>query len=298
MSRIGKFALGATLTASVALTGAPGLAGATAQGPLIGPPDGEKLHVMSYNLRYASDQSPNSWDERRPAMAQLLNDERPSLIGTQEGLHDQLTDVQADLPDSYEWIGVGREGGEDGEYSAIFYDTTRLEMLSEENFWLSDTPDVPGSTSWGNELPRMVTWGKFKDTVTGTEFVAMNTHFDHKSENARLRSAELIRDRVAELDANLPVVLTGDFNANTSSEPYSILTAEDALLDSWNTAGEQLTPEYATFGGYEEPAEGDRIDWLLTDDQVAVEQVGINPFEHEGQYPSDHLPVQTLVTLN
>lgn len=267
--------------------------------PVIGPARGDSLHVMAFNLRYASDSTPNSWAERRPVMADLLRREQPTVIGTQEGLYGQLKDIHQDLPDRYDWIGVGREGGSRGEFMAVYYDTQRLEPLEFDHFWLSDTPDVIGSASWGNTVVRMVTWVRFEDRRTGEELVVVNTHFDHQSENSRQRSAELVRDRINGLAPELPVVLTGDFNtpAETSAS-YDILTTGAGLTDTWTTAAEQRTPLYATFHGYRPLVpNGDRIDWILTRGAVDVRAAAINTFEKRGQFPSDHLPVQALITI-
>ena len=257
------------------------------------------LHVMAFNLRYASDTTPHSWAERRPVMAELLRREQPTVIGTQEGLYGQLKDIHDDLPDRYDWIGVGREGGSRGEFMAVHYDTRRLEPLEFDHFWLSDTPNVVGSVSWGNSITRMVTWVRFADRRTGEELVVVNTHFDHESENSRLRSAELVRDRINGLAPELPVVLTGDFNTPAETSPtYDILTAGAGLADTWTTADEQRTPLYATFHGYRPLVpNGERIDWILTRGAVHVRAAAITTFSRRGQFPSDHLAVQALITV-
>lgn len=287
----------AATTAAVLFT-----APAAAEGgerPVIGPARGDSLHVMAFNLRYAADSTPNSWAERRPVMAELLRREQPTVIGTQEGLYGQLRDIHDDLPDRYDWIGVGREGGSRGEFMAVYYDTQRLEPVEFDHFWLSDTPNVIGSASWGNTVIRMVTWVRFADRRTGEELVVVNTHFDHQSENSRQRSAELVRDRINGLAPELPVVLTGDFNTPAETSPsYDILTTGAGLADTWTTADEQRTPLYATFHGYRPLVpNGDRIDWILTRGAVDVRAAAINTFARRGQFPSDHLPVQALITL-
>jgi endonuclease/exonuclease/phosphatase family metal-dependent hydrolase len=144
----------------------------------------------------------------------------------------------------------------------------------------------------------MVTWVRFRDRRTGREFVHVNTHFDHASENSRQRSAELVRDTIAGFDPALPVVLTGDFNTEApGSAPYRILVTEGGLVDTW-LAGRQVTPEWGTFPDYGEPVRGgDRIDWILANAGVEVLEAAINPFRVDGRYPSDHLPVQALVRL-
>jgi endonuclease/exonuclease/phosphatase family metal-dependent hydrolase len=248
---------------------------------------------MSFNLRYASAAEPNSWASRRPAMAQLLLAELPALLGTQEGLYSQLLDIAHDLPDHYDWIGLGRAGGSHDEFNAIFFDALRLEPLEFDHHWLSATPNVVGSRSWGNNVIRMVTWVRFADRLTGKQFVAVNTHFDHESENSRLRSAEFVRAR---LDAEtLPVVLTGDFNAPAAASPtYDVLIG--GMTDTW-LAGPRTTPAYGTFHGYGPLVPGGpRIDWILTRG-ARVEAAAINTYQRDGQYPSDHLPVQASITF-
>lgn len=265
---------------------------------VIGPASGDELHVMSYNLRFAADREPHSWPARRPVLAELLRREAPTVLGTQEGLYGQLKDVEADLPEHYDWIGVGRDGGSRGEFMAVFYDTRRLVPLEFDHFWLSDTPDVVGSKNWGNRIVRMVTWVRFRDARTGKELVVVNTHFDDKSELARQRAADMVRDRIESFAPGLPVVLTGDFNARAdTSVTYAMLTS--GMADAWNTAAQRRTEAYATWHGYGPlRPNGKRIDWILTKGAVTVHAVGVNTFSRGGQFPSDHLPVQALLSLD
>ncbi|MGW0522422.1 endonuclease/exonuclease/phosphatase family protein [Crossiella sp. NPDC003009] len=274
----------------------PALAGAA---PVIGPARGDTLHVMSFNLRYAASTQPNSWPVRRPVLAELLRREQPTVLGTQEGLYGQLKDIEADLPAHYDWIGLGRAGGSQDEFMAVYYDTRRLTPLAFDHYWLSDTPNVIGSKSWGNRVIRMVTWVRFADRRTGAEFVTVNTHFDHESESSRQRSAELVRDRINALSPGLPVILTGDFNTAAGSTPaYDILRTGATLTDTWPAATERRTPLHATFHGYRPLVPGgDRIDWILTRGATSIRAAAINTYARNGQFPSDHLPVQALLTL-
>ncbi|MGP4015916.1 endonuclease/exonuclease/phosphatase family protein [Saccharopolyspora sp. 5N708] len=269
---------------------------------LIGPAKGEQLHVMSFNIRYdakAAPPSPDAWSTRRPILAELLRTEQPTLLGVQEALYSQVKEVLSDIAPHYDWIGLGREGGGRGEFMSIYFDTRRVAPLDYDHFWLSDTPNVIGSASWGNTVVRMVTWVRFRDHRTGREFIHVNTHFDHQSENSRQRSAQLVRERIAGFDAALPVVLTGDFNTPAEkSESYRILTG-GGLADGWISAAEQLTPAWGTFAGYQEPVVGnDRIDWILHNSHVRVRQAAINTYRRDGWFPSDHLPVQALIELS
>jgi endonuclease/exonuclease/phosphatase family metal-dependent hydrolase len=223
-----------------------------------------ELVVATYNLRYAGDSPPNSWPERRPAIKALLDAYRPDVIGTQEGLFHQLKDLAADQPD-YDWIGLGRDGGSRGEFMAVFYRRDRLEPLEFDHFWLSDTPEVIASSSWGNAVRRMVTWVRFRDRITGREFYFWNTHLDHEVQAAREKAAELIRQRIGQLPADVPLLLVGDFNAvSGANRAYDILARESGLSDTWHAARERRNEDANSFTGFEPlKHDGQRIDWIL-----------------------------------
>jgi len=249
------------------------------------------LKVMTYNVRYASDQGPNAWADRLPVALEMLAAQSPDVIGMQEALYRQVKDYEANLPD-YDWIGLGRDGGSRGEFMAVFYRHERLEPLEYDHFWLSDEPDRVGSSTWGNSNRRMVTWVRFRDRTTNREFYFFNTHFDHEIQTAREKSAELLWKRIAELKTDLPVIVTGDFNAAAMDNPaYTTLVAPDRMTDVWTTA-EKHGPLVATFHGYRGQREnGARIDWILTRGPVKCLNTEIVTFEKDGQCPSDHFPV-------
>ncbi|RKN11596.1 endonuclease/exonuclease/phosphatase family protein [Streptomyces radicis] len=291
---------GATAASAVPTSPASPATGAHGRA-VIGPAGRDRLHVMSFNIRYdagAAPGTPDSWTDRRPVLERFLRVEQPTVMGVQEALYHQVKQLDGDLDRDYDWIGLGREGGGRGEFMAVYFDTRRVEPLDYDHFWLSDTPNVIGSAHWGNTVIRMTTWVRFADRRTGKEFIHVNTHFDHRSENARQRGAALVRDRIADFDPALPVVLTGDFNTPAeSSESYRVLVTEGGLADTWNT-GERLTPAWGTFPDYQAPVEGgSRMDWVLANERVEVRRVAINTYTHQGRYPSDHAPVQALVRL-
>lgn len=251
-----------------------------------------KLCVATFNLRYASPARSNSWAGRRPVMRDCLRPLAPDLIGTQEGLPQQLKDLAADLPD-YDWIGTGRDGGNQGEFMAIFYRRDRFEPLATNHFWLSDTPEIVASSTWGNTCKRMVTWVRFRERGGGREFYFWNTHLDHEVEAARQKGAQLIRQRIAALKTKLPVVLTGDFNAVAGrSRAYDILVKDGGFTDTWGAARQRVNESFNTFHGFREPRrDAVRIDWILTRGPVTVAKAEIVTFSASGQYPSDHFPV-------
>ncbi len=252
-----------------------------------------ELKVMTFNLRYASDRSPHAWPDRRPAVRHVFIKHAPDVVGTQEGLHRQLLDIDADLP-GYGWLGQGRAGDNEDEFCAIFYRLDRVRPVAQGHFWLSDTPEVVGSMTWGNRYRRMATWARFEALHSGREFVVLNTHFDHEVEEARQKSAALIAARLPEIAGDLPVLVIGDFNcAAGDSEAFHILTTDTDLVDTW-TAASWREPETGvnTFHGYQPPRYDDeRIDWILARQPVTVGRSDIVMTQLNGQSPSDHYPV-------
>ncbi|MQA91576.1 MAG: endonuclease [Gemmatimonas sp.] len=255
---------------------------------------------MAFNIRYAHTTPPNLWPDRRAAVRQVILESGADIVGMQEALWQQVTDIDRDLPDDFEWIGLGREGGSRGEYMAVFFRASRFEPVEYDHFWLSESPATIGSHSWGNNLPRMVTWVRFRDRSTEREFYFVNTHFDHESQPSRERSAELLLERVADFDPSLPVIATGDFNSAANRNPvYGMLVAPDAFRDTWTETNED-EPPFGTghgFRGPEASAGGDRIDWILVRGPVEALASEIRVDHLNGQYPSDHFPVTARVRL-
>ena len=256
----------------------------------------EPLRVMTYNVRYASDAQPNAWSDRLVVAKAMLTEQQPDVIGMQEALYRQVKDFATTLP-GYAWIGLGREGGSRGEFMAIFYRKDRLDPLEFDHFWLSDTPDIVGSTTWGNSNRRMVTWVRFRDLATSIEFYFMNTHFDHEVPLAREKSAELVLKRSQEF-STLPTLLVGDFNAPAGNGPvYETLVGPEAFADTWSEA-ENPEDTLGTFHGYREPRRGHRIDWILGRGPMRTIDARIVTFQKDGQYPSDHFPVIASVEFS
>jgi endonuclease/exonuclease/phosphatase family metal-dependent hydrolase len=201
------------------------------------------LKVMSFNIRYANDKDGvNAWEKRREVTAAMLEKAAPDLFGTQELLKLQGDFLAARLK-NYAWFGVDRRGGHDDEHMGIFYRTDRLKLVESGNFWLSDTPEVVGSLTWGHPLPRMVTWGLFETIGGKRRFYAFNTHLPYRAEDedARTKGAELILRRIEAMAGDTPVVLTGDFNTVPGSAAYRTLSAR--LQDAWTSAPKREGPE-------------------------------------------------------
>ena len=256
------------------------------------------LRVASYNIRYNNpDDGEHAWPYRKERVASTIQFNGAHLVGMQEVLKNQIDDLTT-LLDGYQWIGVGRDDGKEaGEYAPIFYRSDRLELLDSGTFWLSKNPDIPGSKDWDAALTRIATWAHFKDVHTDSTFYHVNTHFDHRGEVAREKSAELIAHRAQRMAGGLPVVVTGDFNFTESAAGYEALT--ETLEDAYYATEEPHHGPTGTFSGFEvgaTPLEN-RIDYIFVQNGVRVLQHAILSDHWNGAYSSDHLAVVATVQL-
>lgn len=254
-----------------------------------------RFAVMSFNIKYAVERGPNRWSLRRPILANVITGAAPHLIGTQEGMFRQLREISVDLP-SYEWIGLGRDGGSEDEFCAIFFRRDRFQPMAFRHLWLSESPRLAGSISWGAGYPRMVTWVRFRETCTGVEFYHWNTHFDNESQQARRNSAKLLLNSIREVDPPLPVIVTGDFNDVEGSPTHQRLLARDEgqlfLVDTWRRARVREGERLSTWHNWQGPNdEARRLDWILTSPHYACQRTAILSYQESGLYPSDHFPL-------
>jgi len=259
---------------------------------------------MTYNIRYDTPEDTGAvdWANRREKVASMIRFHDPHVVGTQEGKLHQLMDLEDRLP-GYEWIGVGRRSGGD-EFSAIFYDTRRFTLLDHDTFWLSATPNEPGSKSWGAALPRIATWARVRDQQSGDSFFVLNTHFDHESKETRAKSARLISETVGALADGDPIVVMGDFNAPPTAPPYEILTrsGEGAppvpLRDAMEASKQPHHGPVSTYNHFESTVRPDRrLDYIFVGPQLLVRRHGHLSDRWDGQFPSDHLPVLAEIVL-
>jgi endonuclease/exonuclease/phosphatase family metal-dependent hydrolase len=261
--------------------------------------DTDLIRVVTFNIRVAVDEGINSWDNRKELVASIIETYRADIVGLQEALKTQLEDLNKLLPD-FAWVGVGRDdGAEEGEYAAIFYNKKRFKVLEDSTFWLSETPDKP-SIGWDAALKRVVTWAKLRDKITGKIFYHFNTHFDYKGVMARLESANLLNDRVAEVAGKTPAIVTGDFNFKSDFGGYKILTGgrKNYLFDTQKIAkvdssGSNIT--YNRFGQFLE--EGNKIDYIFIKNNIEVDKHKIIMDTFDGRYPSDHMPVLAVLRI-
>ena len=264
-------------------------------------PQAAPLAVMSFNIRYGTaEDGDDHWRYRADLVAETIRAADPDVIGVQEALRFQLDELGAALP-SYGELGVGRDDGrEAGEYAAILYRAERLRPLAHGTFWLSDTPDVPGSTSWGNHITRICTWARFEDLQSGRQFVMYNVHFDHESQPSRLESARLVLQRARAARPSIPAIVLGDFNAGDDNPARTLFldagTAPEQahFVDTYRVMHTRSDDE-GTFNGFRGETNGERIDAILVSPSWRVRSADILHTERNGRYPSDHFPVTALL---
>jgi endonuclease/exonuclease/phosphatase family metal-dependent hydrolase len=250
------------------------------------------LNIMSYNIRYdITTSNASAWTERHTAISSQISSYNADIIGMQEVLVHQRQQLLADLP-AFASVGVGRDDGIDaGEFSPIFYKTDRFQLLVSSTFWLSPTPEIP-SKGWDAALNRICTYAQFSDLQSKDTFWVFNTHFDHVGEIARMKSAELILQKIKEVTkgTNQAVIFCGDLNLTDDHPTISFLQSQmkDALL----VAKKVKTKVNQTFNNFDlTTSASKRIDYIFTNEMISVKSLEtiIEPFGVS--YPSDHFPI-------
>lgn len=270
--------------------------------PVFRPASAQQLNVMTFNIRlHIASDSLDAWPYRKDNLASQVLFHKVELLGVQEALHNQMMDLQQRLP-GFRYVGGGRDDGkEKGEYSAIFYDTTRLSLLNSKTFWLSQTPEVPGSKGWDAAITRIVTWARFRDKRTKKTFYAFNTHFDHIGKIARKESAVLLLEKVKAIAGNSPAIITGDFNSKPADEPMQVITDASNPLRLTDTKELSVAPHYGptgTFNGFQAKERDDQpIDYIFIRNKWKVLTHATISQTWNGHFASDHFAVLATLVL-
>jgi endonuclease/exonuclease/phosphatase family metal-dependent hydrolase len=270
------------------------------------PNTGLNLNVMSFNIRRGTAKDgKNHWIFRRNRVSDLLNHYRPDVLGLQEALDFQISEIGAMLP-GYETIGIGNLGGSKG-----FYDAVRFVPSEEGTFWFSDTPDIPGSKGWGNIIPRTCTWARLIEKESGQAFYFYNVHLDHISQRSRKNSVVLLTQFIHTRSSPDPFVLTGDFNAREKSAPIQYLKGKKPVRIK--TEGSVFNPEplmdtfrarypnvrhVATFHGFRRYFFRFKLDYIFVPSSVRIQAAEIIQPRWKKCYPSDHFPLFTHLDLS
>jgi len=252
----------------------------------------QSLKLMTYNIRLdVQGDGENNWSHRKEFFTSQIQFYEPDIFGIQEALPNQVIDIASALS-TYNHIGIGRDGINKGESSNIYYKKDRFEVLKNNTFWLSETPDVI-SKGWDAALNRICTYGLFKDLKTKNVFWVFNTHLDHKGELAKTNAILLILSKINSLNINkYPVFFMGDFNSNPSEE--RIISLKKVMLDTRDIAAEKPFGPTGTFNGFKhnEPVT-ELIDYIFLskNNNFKVQKFAVLSDSKDLKYPSDHLPV-------
>ena len=247
--------------------------------------------IMTFNIRYNTpNDGENWWELRKNEVVESLKYYHPDFIGLQEAMPDQLKFIAANL-DTYNYIGYGRDGkGIDSEEIPIFYNSTKYKLIEKKMFWLSETPEKV-SRGWDAALNRIVVHGVFKCKTTNQIVDIINTHFDHKGENARLRSAELLINYVKENHlTHKEFVLMGDLNCLPTEPPIKLLESE--LNSSYGVKDVPIYGPVGTFNGFDTIRNvTEKIDYIFTKNITVKNYRCIDDRRKNNLYLSDHFPI-------
>lgn len=253
------------------------------------------LSVLTMNLRHETEaDGSNNWPNRKELVARLIRETAPHLFGTQEGRRPQIEGLHA-LLNGFVLSDRHRNWDPERYYPCIFFRPDSLELVDSGDRWLSETPLVHASKSWGSAFPRLVTWAYFRTTENPVEFLFACAHLDHLEPRAREGQAQVLAGLLREVNPDSrPIVLVGDFNDLPGSAPYEVLTAflRDALLE-----GNPSQAQVHTWHGFKGKGEVGRLDWILVSREVKVCEAEILRTSYGDAYPSDHFPVRALLEI-
>lgn len=257
----------------------------------------QKITVGSFNIRYANPRDTgNLWVDRAPVVSNLIRFHEFDVLGVQEALKLQIDDISKALPE-YARSGNGRDDGkEGGEHSAIYYRKDRFKLLKSGDFWLSETPDVPGKGWDATCCNRICSWVYLQDLKSKKSLYLFNVHFDHQGKVARVESAKLMLKKIKEIAGDAAVLLTGDFNGNRESEWYNTLAKSDLLTDVY-TKVKYPYANNSSANAFKAPKGNAVIDHIFMTKQFKPSRWGILTDTYYGKYPSDHFPILAEVEL-
>ena len=244
------------------------------------------MYIVTFNLRCDNDyDGENRFQFRKGLILDRIAAEKPDVIGFQECL-PVMSDFLRTYMLGYTCVGCGRDADYGGENNMIAFRTDRFELMGLETFWLSPTPDEPGSRfEKQSGCPRLCTRATLRPLGTPRIFHAVNTHLDHEYEEARVQGARLIMARLKELLARrpAPLFLTGDMNDYPDSAALKAFTEDEGLSLTDQTPGFK-----ASYHGWGKCPDAGQIDYILTSGLRAVKPPVAWTERPYGKYLSDH----------
>ena len=258
------------------------------------------LTVMTFNIRYDNPRdSINAWPNRVGIVCELLKKEKPDLLGLQEALWYQYEEIDSAIS-GYSSVAKGRDDGKKkGEMNPVFYNVNRFNLVRDNTFWLSETPDKPGTKGWGASLPRIVTWVELTDKKTHESLYYFNTHFAHDSDSARIMSAGILLKEVKSIAGKNRFVITGDFNMSPESKAYSVLTesssSRSVLKDSYIISHTKPEGPAYTSNSFRDRPGKSRIDYIFVRKGMKVLNTSVIVKKEGPVFVSDHWPVKAVI---
>jgi endonuclease/exonuclease/phosphatase family metal-dependent hydrolase len=250
---------------------------------------------MTFNLLFDNgEEGPAAWNRRRDLVVEIIRRYRPHILGTQEGKQWQLAFIEERLSPEYIMIAPDRLWDDDGQYPTLFFSTDDMDLVGADEFWLSRTPRVHKSKDWESAFPRMMNYGCFRDRLSGDEFVALVTHLDHVSDEARLEQARIIGRWMA--SRSEPCIIMGDFNDGPGSPVHRVLSGGyREMVDTWQALSKEEGEKSMTRHDFRGNPKKFRMDWIFHSPEFSVRDAVILRDNRDGLYPSDHYPY--LATL-
>ncbi len=262
---------------------------------------GMELTVATFNLKHDHIAWLSThWSKRTEAVKQFFEETAPDVVGTQELTRRTIGDMEALLPE-YDWIGQGRNGGEQGEYCAVFFKRNRFEWLDKGTFWLARNEQKKGTRDWMAVLPRICTWVLLREKETGEKLLVYNTHLDHISPIARRKGLDLIARHIQRQGGRVPCILTGDFNATPGSGAIRVLEEMDIKYGLFSGNSYNLflnTQGQRTYHGFHGKTVGKPVDYIFTSKEVEIVEARIVQDKYDGRYPSDHFPIVMKISVS
>jgi endonuclease/exonuclease/phosphatase family metal-dependent hydrolase len=249
------------------------------------------LCLISCNIRFDNPaDGMNSWPCRRDFLAQTLLQHMPFLIATQEGRIHQIHELK-DLLKDFELIDQHRSWIGERMYPSLFVRRGQFEYLSSGDLWLSETPEIAESSSFDSAFPRLMTWAKIQIKGTEQKLFIVNTHLDHVKHETRLNQVRVLVQEIKRVwDNQSPLIILGDFNDSPDSQVRKILTDDFSFLqDAWKLFN--LTEETSHHAFKGEIQNGSRIDWILIDEKLSIQECQMDKSVLNGLYPTDHYPI-------
>jgi endonuclease/exonuclease/phosphatase family metal-dependent hydrolase len=256
------------------------------------------MNILTCNIRYfGAKDGDNGWLFRKELCAEVIRSRQPDVIGFQEMWAEQFADLAAALPE-FDTFAMADEPTGRRPMNAIFFRRDALRRISAGGYWLSETPHMPGSSSWASACVRLANWVRLEDRATGAEFRVVNTHLDHVSQLAREHQARLIVEDAAAYGDDYPQLLTGDMNCDLTNPAIAAFRA-GGWTDTYAAIHGTEDPGH-TFHAFQGPSfvsHVGKMDWIFCRGNVNVAAAEVIADSRDGRFPSDHYFVSATVTI-